>query len=186
MNTFETVVDPFAIGRDITRPGSDEPEYRNAVFNFENGVVLSIGFGSSHYTTPRGFQGLHPRREVVEVAVMDRDGEFITREFYDHAFGGERELYDDVVSEDTANFFSILRLVEEFAATLTSEMPNNDISRENFIGDVRAEARRLNDEHDRIVSESSQREVDAIADDRFYGYAETWDDDDDNWMTGPS
>ena len=117
---------------------------------------------------------------------MDRDGEFITREFYDHAFGGERELYDDVVSEDTANFFSILRLVEEFAATLTSEMPNNDISRENFIGDVRAEARRLNDEHDRIVSESSQREVDAIADDRFYGYAETWDDDDDNWMTGPS
>ena len=186
MNTFETVVDPFAIGRDITRPGSDEPEYRNAVFNFENGVSLSIGFGSNHYTTPRGFQGLHPRREVVEVAVLDRDGEFITREFYDHAFGGERELYDDVVSEDTANFFSILRLVEEFAATLTSETPNNDISRENFIGDVRAEARRLNDEHDRIVGESSQRAADAIADDRFYGYAETWDDDDDNWMTGPS
>tara|TARA_R110000868_G_scaffold16081_14_gene72924 strand:- start:10605 stop:11054 length:450 start_codon:yes stop_codon:yes gene_type:complete len=148
MNTFETVVDPFAIGRDIARPGSDEPEYRNAVFNFENGVVLSIGFGSNHYTTPRGFQGLHPRREVVEVAVLNRDREFITREFYDHAFGGERELYDDVVSEDTANFFSILRLVEEFAAL-----------------DERNEV----DEHDRFVSESSQREVDAIADDRFYG-----------------
>ena len=137
MNTFETIVDPFAIGHgDIrARPGSDEPEYRNAVFNFENGVSLSVGFGSNHYTTPRGFQGLHPRREVVEVAVLNRDREFITREFYDHAFGGERELYDDVVSEDTANFFSILRLVEEYAATLTSETPNNDISRENFIGD---------------------------------------------------
>jgi hypothetical protein len=144
MNTFETVVDPFAIGRDITGPGSDEPEYRNAVFNFENGVSLSIGFGSNHYTTPRGFQGLHPRREVVEVAVLDRDGEFITREFYDHAFGGELELYDDVVSEDTANFFSILRLVEEFAATLT-------VSQRNEV-----------DEHDQIVSEASQREVDVL------------------------
>ena len=182
MNTFETVVDPFAIGRDITRPGSDEPEYRNAVFNFENGVSLSIGFGSNHYTTPRGFQGLHPRREVVELAVLDRDGEFITREFYDHAFGGgsEQELYDDVVSEDTANFFSILRLVEEYAATLTVSQRKGTSFNEV-------------DEHDRIVSESSQREVDAIADDRFYGYAETsplpptlWDDDDDNWMKGPS
>lgn len=124
MNTFETVVDPFAIGRDIARPGSNEPEYRNAVFNFENGVSLSVGFGSTHYTTPRGFQGLRPRREAVEIAVLNRDREFITREFYAHAFFDGRELSDDVVSEDTADFFSILRLVEEFAATLTVSQRN--------------------------------------------------------------
>ena len=143
MNTFETIVDPFAIGRDIARPGSDEPEYRNAVFNFENGISLSVGLGANHYTTPRGFQGLHPRREVVEIAVL-RDGEFITREFYAHAFEDREELYDDVASEDTADFFSILRLVEEFAATLT-------VSQRNEV-----------DEHDRIVSEASQREVDVL------------------------
>jgi hypothetical protein len=105
MNTFKTLVQ--------SSREDGEPEYTNASFNFDNGVVLSVGFGSSHYTSPKGFQGVEPNRTVVEIAVL-RDGNFVTRDFYSQTF--DRVLSDDVVSFETSEFFSLLRLVEVYSA----------------------------------------------------------------------
>lgn len=92
----------------------DKMELQNVTIHFEK-TLLSIGVGEFHYTTPRGFQGLDPKRERVEIALIDREsGQWATKDFFSEVMG--ITLHDDVYSVETSEIFSIMHKVSEWEA----------------------------------------------------------------------
>lgn len=61
---------------------------------FKNGVIVSVQFGAGNYITgrPVDFYNREPRESIdAEIAVMDRNGSWLTRQMVDEEIG------DDVV-----------------------------------------------------------------------------------------
>ena len=52
-----------------------------ATHTFDNNITISVQAGSFHYSTPRGNFALPSSFVSFEVAIIDEEGEFITKDF---------------------------------------------------------------------------------------------------------
>ena len=77
-----------------------------------NSYRISIGIAKSHYCSPREFQGMNPEKEKVEVCVIDKEGQYATKEIFEKALE-EGMIHDNVAAfVKTNDLIKVLSFIE--------------------------------------------------------------------------
>lgn len=98
------------ITRQFGKP--DKAEITNISITI-NSYRISIGVAKAHYCSPREFQGMNPKREKVEVCVIDKDGEYATKEIFQKTFPENPEEIISVAAWVTTNdLIKVLSFIE--------------------------------------------------------------------------